>query len=82
MKWYRCAHPPIFTASLAPLLMTNWVLWIRILLPVVVLVSYAINEVVIARRKKTAREREAELDHKDPMLHAYRESGTPPTGHG
>ncbi len=51
-------------------------------MPMVVLVSYAINEVVSARRKRTAREREAELDHNDPMVHAYRELGTPPTGNG
>lgn len=82
MKWPRCAHPPIFTASLAPLFMTNWDLWLRIILPLVVLVSYAINEVVIVRRKKAAREREAELDHKDPIVRAYRKSGFPRTGDG
>lgn len=73
MKWYSCAHPPIFTASLAPLFMTNWDLWLRILLPSVVLVSYVINEVVLHRRKKAARARAAELDRTDPMAHAYRE---------
>ncbi|MFB9818565.1 hypothetical protein [Arthrobacter ramosus] len=53
--------------------MSNWDLWLRILLPSVVLVSYVINEVVLYRREKAARARAAELDRKDPMAHAYRE---------
>lgn len=73
MKWYSCAHAPMFGASLAPLFMTNWDLWLQILLPSLVLVSYVINEVVLHRRKKAARARAAELDHADPMVHAYRE---------
>ncbi|MDQ0031456.1 hypothetical protein [Arthrobacter bambusae] len=60
--------------------MTNWDLWIRILLPAVVLVSYVINEVILHRRTRAAQEREAALDRTDPMMHAYRESSTPPTG--
>ncbi|MFK4295958.1 hypothetical protein ABH924_001095 [Arthrobacter sp. GAS37] len=73
MKWYSYAHPPMFGASLAPLFMTNWDLWLQILLPSVVLVSYVINEVVLHRRKKAARARAAELDRTDTMMHAYRE---------
>ncbi|GAA3310022.1 hypothetical protein [Arthrobacter ramosus] len=73
MKWYSYAHPPIFMMSLAILFMSNWDLWLRILLPSVVLVSYVINEVVLYRREKAARARAAELDRKDPMAHAYRE---------
>ncbi|WP_404497520.1 hypothetical protein [Arthrobacter sp. GAS37] len=53
--------------------MTNWDLWLQILLPSVVLVSYVINEVVLHRRKKAARARAAELDRTDTMMHAYRE---------
>lgn len=73
MKWYSCAHPLMFWASLAAFFMTNWDLWLRILLPCVVLVSYVINEVVLHRRKKAARALAAELDRTDPMVHAYRE---------
>lgn len=73
MKWYSCAHAPMFGASLVPLFMTNWDLWLQILLPSVVLVSYVINEVILHRRTKAARARAAELDRTDPMVHAYRE---------
>jgi uncharacterized membrane protein len=72
MKWYSYAQPPVFMVSLAILFMTDWDLWLRVLLPSVVLVSYVINEVILHRRKKAARARAAELD-KDPMVHAYRE---------
>ncbi|MHA7171086.1 hypothetical protein ACX801_23340 [Arthrobacter bambusae] len=52
--------------------MTEWDLWLRILLPSAVLVSYVINEVVLYRREKAARARAAELD-RHPLGHAYRE---------
>lgn len=73
MKWYSYAQPPIFIVSLAILFMTDWDLWLRILLPSVVLASYVINEVVLYRRTKAARARVAELDRTDQMVHAYRE---------
>ncbi|MCI0139996.1 hypothetical protein KNN17_00215 [Arthrobacter bambusae] len=73
MKWYSYAHPPIFMVSLAILFMTNWDLWLRILLPSVVLVLYVVNEAVLHRRKKAARALAAELERTDPMVHAYRE---------
>ncbi|MEW1823008.1 hypothetical protein AB0323_19775 [Arthrobacter sp. NPDC080031] len=73
MKRYSYAHPPIFMVSLAILFMTSWDLWLRILLPSVVLVLYVINEVVLYRREKAARARAAEVDRTDPMVHAYRE---------
>lgn len=73
MKWYRSVHQLIFAASLVPLLMGVWDLWLRILPPLVVLVPYAINEVVLHRREKAVLARATELDHKDPMVHAYRE---------
>lgn len=73
MNWFRCAHPPIFTASLAPLFMSNWDVWIRILLPLLALASYVINEIVLHRKEKAALARAAELDKRDAMMHAYRE---------
>ena len=73
MKWFRCAHPPIFTASLAPLFMTDWDLWLRLLLPLAALTAYALNEVVLHRREKAARTRAIELDREHPLVHAYRE---------
>ncbi|GAA5193114.1 hypothetical protein GCM10027038_44750 [Arthrobacter bambusae] len=72
MKWYNYVHPPMFMVSLAILFMTEWDLWLRILLPSAVLVSYVINEVVLYRREKAARARAAELD-RHPLGHAYRE---------
>jgi hypothetical protein len=73
MKWYRWVHQLIFAASLAPLFMGVWDPWLRILLPLVVLVPYGINELVLDRRKKAAPARAGELDHRDAMVHAYRE---------
>lgn len=73
MKWYSYAHPPIFMVSLSILFMSNWDLWLRILLPSMVLVLYVINEVVLYRREKAARARAAELDQKETMVRAYRE---------
>ncbi|WP_284983053.1 hypothetical protein [Arthrobacter sp. efr-133-TYG-118] len=53
--------------------MSNWDLSLRILLPLLVLIPYGINEVVLYRKEKAARARAAELDRTDSMVHAYRE---------
>lgn len=73
MKWSRWVHQLIFAASLAPLWMGVWDLSLRILLPLLALIPYGFNEVVLYRKEKAARVLAAELDRTDPMVHAYRE---------
>ncbi|WP_442544887.1 hypothetical protein ACSBOX_03855 [Arthrobacter sp. KN11-1C] len=46
---------------------------LRILLPLLALIPYGINEVILHRREKAGRARAAELDRSDQMVHAYRE---------
>ncbi|MCA4133083.1 hypothetical protein [Arthrobacter sp. M4] len=73
MKWYRWVHQLVFAASLVPLLTGVWDLRVRILLPLVALIPYGINESVLDRREKVTLERARELDHEDSLAHAYRE---------
>lgn len=52
MKWYRHVHQLIFVASFVPLVM-SWVpFWLGVVIPLVVIVPYAINEIVLERRAK------------------------------
>lgn len=73
MKWYRWVHQLVFAAALAPLLMGVLDLWLRIVLPLVALIPYAINEFVLDRREKAWIARAIARDQADPMVHAYRE---------
>ncbi|MEZ2388344.1 hypothetical protein AB6813_02130 [bacterium RCC_150] len=76
MKWCRWAHQLLFAASLGPLIMGVWDLWLRLTLPLAILVPYAVNEGILDWRRKIARNHAIELDQKDPMVHAYREPDT------
>ena len=51
MKWYRYIHAILFVASFLPLVLSLVPFWQGIMLPLLVIVPYAINEVVIARRQ-------------------------------
>ncbi|MDQ0212044.1 hypothetical protein [Arthrobacter bambusae] len=73
MKWYRWVHQVIFAASLAPLWMGVWDVSLLVLLPLLVLIPYGTNEVILHRRERAARARAAGLYCSDPMVHAYRE---------
>lgn len=52
MKWYRYLHSLLFVASVMPLVFSLWPFWQGVLLPLIVLIPFSINEIVIDRREK------------------------------
>lgn len=52
MKWYRYVHPLIFIASFMPLVLSLVPFWQGVAIPLVALVPYAANEILLARREK------------------------------
>jgi hypothetical protein len=54
MKGYRYVHSVLFVASFLPLVLSLWPFWQGILLPLIVLIPFSINEIVIDRREKRA----------------------------
>ncbi|ASN18721.1 hypothetical protein CGK93_02630 [Arthrobacter sp. YN] len=74
MKWYRYAHFVLFVASFLPLVLSLWPFWQGILLPLIVLIPFSINEVVIDRREKRAgQSRSAQARRQSTLAHAYRD---------
>lgn len=52
MKWYRYVHPLIFVASFMPLVLSLVPFWQGVAIPLVALLPYAANEIMLARREK------------------------------
>ncbi|MBM7795010.1 hypothetical protein JOE60_003601 [Paenarthrobacter ilicis] len=57
MKWYRYVHSVLFVVSFIPLVLSLWPFWQSIMLPLIALVPFTINEIVIDRREKRTQER-------------------------
>jgi hypothetical protein len=74
MKWYRYVHAVLFVASFIPLVFSLWPFWYGVALPLLVVVPYAINEIVLSRKSKSSLLLRREETHQSPILHAYRES--------
>lgn len=72
MKWYRYVHSVLFVASFLPLVLSLWPFWQGILLPLIVLVPFSINEIVIDRREKTDRAGPPARPQ-SKLAHAYRD---------
>lgn len=74
MKWYRYVHSVLFVASFIPLVLSLWPFWQGILLPLIVLIPFSINEIVIDRREKqSAQGAPAQLGRQSTLAHAYRD---------
>lgn len=74
MKWYRHVHSVLFVASFLPLVLSLWPFWQGILLPLIVLIPFSINEIVIDRReKRSAQGRPAQVRRQSTLAHAYRD---------
>jgi hypothetical protein len=54
MKWYRYVHAVLFVASFIPLVFSLWPFWYGVALPLLVVVPYAINEIVLSRKSKSS----------------------------
>ncbi|WP_156368401.1 hypothetical protein [Arthrobacter sp. Leaf137] len=52
MKLYRYVHPLIFGASFMPLVLSLVPFWQGVAIPLVALLPYAANEIMLARREK------------------------------
>lgn len=55
MKWYRYVHPAIFVASFLPLVSSTVPFWQGIVIPLIAIIPFAINEVILERRRKSRR---------------------------
>jgi hypothetical protein len=74
MKWYRYVHSVLFVASFLPLVLSLWPFWQGVLLPLITLVPFSINEMVIDRReKRAAKGRPALVTRQSTLAHAYRD---------
>lgn len=74
MKWYRYVHSVLFVASFIPLVLSLWPFWQGIMLPLIVLIPFTINEIVIDRREKRTQEsRTAQTVRESTLAHAYRD---------
>ena len=74
MKWYRYVHSVLFVASFIPLVLSLWPFWQGIMLPLIVLIPFTINEIVIDRREKRAQAgRPAQAGRQSTLAHAYRD---------
>ncbi|MDR6640627.1 hypothetical protein [Paenarthrobacter nitroguajacolicus] len=74
MKWYRYVHSVLFVASFIPLVLSLWPFWQGILLPLIVLIPFSINEIVIDRReKRSAQGKPGQLSRQSKLAHAYRD---------
>ncbi|MEJ1114643.1 hypothetical protein WBN73_09095 [Paenarthrobacter sp. CCNWLY172] len=74
MKWYRYVDKVLFVASFLPLVLSLWPFWQGILLPLIVLIPFSINEVIIDRREKQAAEdRTVQPTRRSTLAHAYRD---------
>ncbi|MET3903105.1 hypothetical protein ABIE35_001669 [Paenarthrobacter sp. 4246] len=74
MKWYRYVHSVLFVASFIPLVLSLWPFWQGIMLPLIVLIPFTINEIAIDRREKRAQEKTpAQTGRQSTLAHAYRD---------
>lgn len=52
MTWYRYVHPAIFVASFLPLVLSIVPFWQGVLIPLIAIIPFAINEIVLERKRK------------------------------
>lgn len=61
MKWYRYVHPAIFVASFVPLVLSLVPFWQGVAIPLLALIPYAANEILLFRGEKKDSERDPAL---------------------
>lgn len=52
MKWYRYVHPVLFVASFMPLVLSLVPFWQGVAIPLIAILPFAANEILLARREK------------------------------